>query len=428
MLNVDALKDNLKTQLDPQQYQIATTRTATGHRRVRGAAGSGKSLALAARAAMLACENKRVLVCTYNITLYNYLSSLVEEFIPQEISRRITFTNFHYWCRNVCKSTGYLPNYEKLKEKYTKTGYNGKEYINPEFWKDPVAGLVSEIYGDPMSTPPTYDAILVDEGQDYRISWWQTLQKAVVQGGEMLLVADKTQNIHGTAQAWTEERMKDCGFSGDWMRLRNSYRLPAGIIPILEDFLEQFPYEGEPDLPPPKVTDQTDMFDDFRWVQVSDASVEDVCLKEIERLYNDPDIPTVYFLSGTDIGMQVVSALKQRGLDILDTHAKGWHKSRSKKVGLHPGCAQVCATTVHSFKGWETPHLVVYVESIQSDTDRALFYTALSRLNGHPKGSALTVISSCPKLEPFGREHFSDFDSPILDTFDFNTAVDAIPF
>ena len=130
MLNVDALKDNLKTQLDPRQYQIATTRTATGYRRVKGPAGSGKSLAIAARAAMLACEGKQVLVCTYNITLYNYLSSLVEEFIPQEVSRRITFTNFHYWCRNVCKFTGYLPNYEKLKGKYTKIGYNGKEYTD----------------------------------------------------------------------------------------------------------------------------------------------------------------------------------------------------------------------------------------------------------------------------------------------------------
>ena len=428
MLNVDALKDNLKTQLDPQQYQIATTRTATGYRRVKGPAGSGKSLAIAARAAMLACEGKQVLVCTYNITLYNYLSSLVEEFIPQEVSRRITFTNFHYWCRNVCKFTGYLLNYEKLKGKYTKIGYNGKEYINPEFWKDPVAGLVSEIYGAPMSTPPTYDAILVDEGQDYRISWWQTLQKAVVQGGEMLLVADKTQNIHGTAQAWTDVKMSECGFTGPWLALSESYRLPARIIPILEDFLEQFPYEGEANLPPPKAADQTDMFDKFRWVQVSEASVEDVCIKEIERIYNDPDIPTVYFLSGTHIGMQVVRALKQRGLDVLDTHAKNWQKSRSKKVGLHPGCAEVCATTVHSFKGWETPHLVVYVESIQSDRDRALLYTALSRLNRHPRGSALTVVSSCPELEPFGREHFSDFDPPILDTFDFNMAVDAIPF
>jgi hypothetical protein len=154
----------------------------------------------------------------------------------------------------------------------------------------------------------------------------------------------------------------------------------------------------------------------------------DTCIEEIERLHSDPDIPTVHFLSGKRIGIPVVRGLKQRGRHVLDTHSKYWRESRDKKVNLYPGCAEICATTVHSFKGWETPHLVVHVESIQSDTDRALFYTALSRLNRHPKGSALTVVSSCPELEPFGREHFSDFDPPLLDTFDFNIAADAIPF
>lgn len=48
---------------------------------------------------------------------------------------------------------------------------------------------------------PRYDAILVDEGQDYRPLWWNTLRRFLQPGGEMILAADATQDVYGTAQA-----------------------------------------------------------------------------------------------------------------------------------------------------------------------------------------------------------------------------------
>mgnify|MGYP002654379621 CR=1 FL=1 len=50
-------------ELNKRQKIIATTRTNTGFRRIKGAAGSGKSVALAARAAQLSIEKKRCLSC-----------------------------------------------------------------------------------------------------------------------------------------------------------------------------------------------------------------------------------------------------------------------------------------------------------------------------------------------------------------------------
>ena len=47
MYRTDTLKDDLKNKLDDRQQTIALTRTRTGYRRVKGPAGSGKSLALA---------------------------------------------------------------------------------------------------------------------------------------------------------------------------------------------------------------------------------------------------------------------------------------------------------------------------------------------------------------------------------------------
>ena len=423
MYNIETLEKELKKQLDQQQFTIATTRTETGYRRVKGPAGSGKSLALMGRAAMLACEGKTVLVCSKVITLGNYLKNLVEQFLPQEVSQRIIFDHFHSWCRYVCEHAGYKNTYDQLWNRYPKD-----EVLNYR-----MAELVSAVYEAPNTQNlPAYDAILLDEGHDFQIVWWQTLRKAIKQGGEALFVCDKTQDLYRTANVWTDETMEglECGFTGRWMELTGSYRLPAGIIPILEDFLKRFPYHGDINIPPPKITEDTDLFDKFRWVQVpSWKSPVDACIEEVERLRDDPDIPTVYFLSGKKVGMQVVSELKQSEMDVLDTHAEGWQQSRSKKFDFHPGCAEVCATTVHSFKGWETSHLVVHVDRINRYEDRTLLYTALSRLNKHLKGASLTVVSSCPELEQFGRDNFPDFDSASLGVSIPNIVeVNDIPF
>lgn len=54
-------------ELDRTQLSFIQTRTKSGYRRIKGPAGSGKSLILAARAAELLGEGKEVLVVTFNI-------------------------------------------------------------------------------------------------------------------------------------------------------------------------------------------------------------------------------------------------------------------------------------------------------------------------------------------------------------------------
>lgn len=426
MYSSDDWRDYLteKFAFDDQQLRIATDPpSVTKFRRVKGTAGSGKSLALAARAAVLASQGKRVLVCSFNISLLNYLKDdLVKQFI-NPLPPQITFMHFHSWCRFVCSETGSMDDYNQLWD------YPTEERLNYR-----MAELVSGLYKSRTPNLPTYDAILLDEGHDFKIDWWITMREAIVQDGEALFVCDKTQNIHGTAQAWTEQRMGGCGFTGAWMNLRRSYRLTNSIIPILEDFYNQFPYQvGDegPDLPEPDPSVATDLFDRLRWVQVPiGESAVDACIKVIEGLYDDPDIPSLHFLSGMKVGKLVVEEFRRRGKGIFSTHYEDWQKARKGKLNLRPGCAKIVATTPHSFKGWEAPHLVVHVEKIETLEDRATFYTALSRLKRHNNGAVLTVVSSCstPKLEQFGRKHFPDFDLFDLNIIEFSPEDDVIPF
>ena len=419
-------------ELNSRQLTIATDPTQERYRKVRGPAGSGKSQALAARAAVLGSEGKRVLVCTFNITLMNYLRDIVarhtREFArkqgenPKVIRQQIEFRHFHGWCKWICSLVGRENDYFQLWQQFSEEAV----------LKEQMAKLVSQIYTDPSvhDDLPIYDAILVDEGQDYNKDWWQTLQKAVITDGEMLLVADKTQNIFGADVTWLEGPLPGTGISSSWYNLETSYRLPSEIVSILEDFADHFliPSGVEVDIPKQIELDFNPPIE-FRWVQVSsDHSIAEICFEEtrwqMEYLQSDTAMPDVIFLAPTnDVGIMFVEKCEKKNIHVLNTFGEEdqapdafgqgngnlgtYENSRRKKLAFFLGDARIKATTLHSFKGWEGRHLVLYVSRIASAEDCALFYTALTRLKKHPNGSILTVISDCPELYNFGKRNFS---------------------
>ncbi len=435
-------------ELNSSQRKIATEPTQERYRKVRGPAGSGKSQALAARAAVLASEGRRVLVCTFNVTLTRYLRDLVarhareiaeQRKAPRKVIReRVDFRHFHGWCKWVCTVAGYGNEYSQLRQKFSEESVLDRSLA--------LAELVSQIYENTSvkNVLPTYDAILVDEGQDYNLFWWQTLRKAVEPdgrpGGEMLLVADKTQNIYGTDVTWLDGSLSGTGISSSWYNLKTSYRLPPNIVPILEDFSKNFliPSGVEVDLPEVEVDlpedEQTEIHlnppIELRWVQIfSENSIPEICFEEarlqMESLRSDTAIPDIIFLAPSNkVGLDFISMCEQKGVHVVhtfgqedqgrDTFRQGdrnlreYENSRRKKLAFFLGDARIKVTTLHSFKGWEGRHLILYVSRIASAEDRALFYTALTRLKRHPNGSMLTVISTCSELYNFGQRNFSE--------------------
>ena len=94
--------------------------------------------------------------------------------------------------------------------------------------------------------------------------------------------------------------------------------------------------------------------------------------------------------------------------------------TRNKKLDFRPRDSRMKATTLHSFKGLESNHLVIHVSSITRDNEPALFYTALTRLKKRNYDSCcLIVVSSCRELENFGSEweNFEGFFSSFVDIF-----------
>ncbi len=390
--------------LTPKQKEIATTRTQTGYRRVKGAAGAGKSVSLAARAAHLAGEGKEVLVVTFNITLWHYLRDLAVRYdhpsqpVPN-FMQNITWLHFHEWCRRVCQEAGLGQDYKEL---FADSG------TQDDLFEERIPALVERALKEARAYISSYDAILVDEGQDFNLTWWNLLRQVRREGGEMLLVADATQDLYQRACRWTDEQMHGAGFSGPWFQLEESYRLPPGLIPYLRRFAETFLSGNDLDLPKEV---QGDLFEQplmLRWLQVQkqDAAV-DACVQAVcDLVSNSADLTwaDITLLVAThEMGMRCVDKLAERNIHVCHVFAEDYQSQKRLKMQFWMGDPRLKAATVHSFKGWETRALVVHINKATTASDLAETYVALSRLRSSEKGSFLTVVCSAPELVDYGR-------------------------
>jgi hypothetical protein len=269
-----------------------------------------------------------------------------------------------------------------------------------------VPNLVSKILNKKSFS--AYDAILVDEGQDFHPKWWDILRKLCKPDGEMLLVADMTQDIYGTSSLWTESAMLNSGFHGKWIRLKRTYRLPPGAITAVSKFATQFLPKNTIDIPSQQGEFELEPCY-LKWVHTSPDKACSICVEEILSMLTEAksivSIHDIVFLSvNHEFGLDVCYKLfSDTGIKAFHTYSLDSQESRRLKLVFYMGDARIKATTLHSFKGWETRLLIIYITHIASREDLALVYTALTRLKGHPEGSYLTVVSCAENLKDYAK-------------------------
>ena len=153
-----------------------------------------------------------------------------------------------------------------------------------------IPALVSSIIdGDNGHLVTKYDAILVDEGQDLLPNWWNVLRKVCKPNGEMLLVADATQDIYAAARSWTDETMNGAGFpGGQWATLAVSYRLPPNVADAARRFASTFLPRDLVDLPQDPQGELALFPCRMRWIQTSALHSFKVGDAWPRRLYRTP--------------------------------------------------------------------------------------------------------------------------------------------
>jgi hypothetical protein len=340
--------------LSDSAKDIAANPRGAKVRRVRGAAGSGKSVGVATRAARLAAEGKSVLVTCFNVTLPQYLRPLISAICNGPAAARVECIHFH--------------------------GFR--------------AALADGVRRQ-------YDAILVDEGQDFELEWWNQLREHLVPGGEMLLVADDTQRIFNVPR-WTDEQMKGAGFNGPWTTLRDSYRIPGDLVPVCRNFAERYlkgdSWIPEGVTPPCRPTYR-------RWLNVSTQKLSAAIAAEILELLDNGSIveserDLTYLCMSHTVGEKVASLVEAEGREVHHLFAAADEDRQRRKRRFRPQAPGVKGSTVHSFKGWESRVLVIGIGP--NDWDQRLAYVAMTRLKQSlDRPSAIVVVNSNPLLAGF---------------------------
>ena len=396
--------------LDPSQIRIVQNINNTKFRRVKGSAGSGKTLVAAARAATLASNNEKVFLCSFNITLKNYLRDCSMRYACENllnkscISKNVTFLNFHSWVKEVFLIYG------SLEENRTRSLNTLDDHLINLILKK----IIQEQPPNHEKAYLKYDAIIVDEGQDFSPEWWNILRSILAPDGEMLLVSDPTQDIYGTAKRWTDQSMVGAGFSGKWTKLEKAYRMPDELRELTNKFAETFlPNTGNENseniLTP--IEELQGSFDlqvehqpkvEMKWVMTgeNDDPIE-IFIHEIfklrkraEKLNTNFSMSDIVFLTGKkEIGRKVTEKFRDDyNIIVSSTFSENDVENRDEKNRFYKGAPNLKGVTIHSFKGLEGKAIALYIDAVEKEKDYRQIYTALTRLKKSERDRDLSFL------------------------------------
>jgi hypothetical protein len=413
-----AIEQGTVIRLSPEQQRSAKS-AHDQHQRLRGVAGSGKTMVLAQRAATLASEGKRVLVVTFNITLWHYIRDHVQRVRKGFSWEHFSFKHFHGLC------TDYMDENDipwPVFEDDEADRFLSK--VIPEM-------IISHLEKDQNAKSRIYDAILIDEGQDYCFEWYKLLRHFLTPNNELVFVADDKQNIYQRDSRWVDGPMS--GFHGPWRVLKPSYRLPPDLIRQANRFSELFLKGCEsPPAESPKDYEREFFQPKIMWQNLDgdDGTFEDEVVRAVLWLvykfeYNPGDI-----------------------IVLIPTHKEGWilverfdaigfvtnHVFEDKKRYHHHkksfwmGSRRLKLSTIHSFKGWELANVIIVTPpetQLWKNRLDTILYTSLTRAMRN-----LIVFNRHPKYRDYGSNwpKYPDFENrPSLEELYSSVRVEGNP-
>lgn len=370
-----------------------------GHHRIRGVAGSGKTQALAYRAGKLASMSKHVLIVTFNITLWHYIRDMIQRTPFKFRWDQFTFAHFHGFCKDRLNEFGV-----KWPQGPNRDNYDNDESFEKAlefFFRITIPDKVkSAIRGQ---TVDCYDAILIDEGQDYYYQWYELLMGFFLTSrDELVVVCDKKQNIYERELDWLDKRVTRIGldrFKDPYIDLTTSYRLPNRIAEISNRFSEIFGLNQEVKLS--RIERTNSLHEHIVWRNVERGQWLNDIFNSYRRLTYSGEHPSdiVILLPTHKIGLQVVHFFKEKKIGVNHVFEDDQELKTNKKI-FWMGDSRLKMCTIHSFKGWELLNIVLYIPFITKDSFSrmdSIVYTAITRTKAN-----LIIINENPRYEEFG--------------------------
>lgn len=369
--------------LDQEQEKVAKS-IGAGHRILKGVAGSGKTLVVAARAKYLKqCHpDWRILVVCYNVSLSKYLRRLIE--ISGDSMDLSDIDVFHFL--GLVKDTismGFGRNNDESFEDW--------EVRVTETFCDAANFLTRSVEQDARERCGIYDAILVDEGQDFTLDMVRGLVSLLNENTDSLLFCyDPSQNVFGRETP----RWKEAGLQVQGKRpvqLETSYRNTSEVMELATRFAKiqsQQEISLESILAPKRIERHG-----RAPVMIQLANDEHIChyiLDEIDEcirmgICDWSDIGILYANYHTDFPMTFNAAFYKR-FRFAGTDRLFWvNQSYETRHNLDLAAPSVKMCTIESSKGLEFK--VVFFVGLDlmprykrdPETERRLAYVAMTR-------------------------------------------------
>lgn len=381
--SIHTIEDGTEIKFSPVQNELSISEE-NAKKRIKGAAGSGKSLVLARRAVNAHIRTKSIiLILTYNITLRNYIHdklSLIREEFSWDFFHICNYHDFiNANMNNVGIGFDFLERDENGKAMFSNVNeelFDANIYSNINLFKD---------FKDKL---PKYDAIFIDETQDYKENWIRIIKEYfATETSEIVAFADEKQNIY--SRDLDSSKMPIIPITvGAWdKRLNTSYRLSNKIATLASDFQKVFftnKYNLETKI---DTTYKPMLFEDpiieYHFLDFSndDDIAKYVYSQIIKNKFNSNDVTIlssrIKMLRGLNEKLKTVSKEKtnimfetQDEFDKLCPNAySGYEKNKeiekvrkNRKANFWMNRGTYKLSTIHSFKGWESPVLFLVIE------------------------------------------------------------------
>jgi len=343
---LDAAEDAI-FQLTSEQNRVLDLLKLFRRAHFKGGAGTGKTVLAVEKARRLDAEGASVLLLCFNRPLRTQLKRELAD-------TRVEAMTFHELCGEVCRQAG-IP-----------AEARAHGVLEKRFLSDVLPGLFEDaLLG---GAGGRYDAVLVDEAQDFRPQWLEACRLLLGKdGGTFFVFSDENQNIY--AGLHLDERF------GEVIPLNTNLRNSLQIFEASSRF-----YRGE------ALACRGPVGPEVRWIEAP----ADRTRRTVERLLN-----SLVLGEGVPRGdIAVLTGCSIEKSSFARGSAIGEHATCDAEEAV-PGC--VTLDSVYRFKGLEKP-VVIVADMDGCAAEPEVPYVALSRAK-----SLLAVIGTASTLSHLQR-------------------------
>lgn len=385
------LEQGLEIKLSEEQKELSKSEEGA-RKRIKGVAGSGKTLVLAQRAVN---AHKRthgyVLILTYNITLRNYIHDQISTIRENFSWEYFHISNYHDFITSNMHNVGIHFDFLESDEEGNLVFMQDKKLFRQLSDEKIYSNL--HLFDNQKDKLPKYSVILIDETQDYKENWIRIIKdNFATENAEIVAFADEKQNIY--SRELDETKMPKIPIQvGAWdKKLNKSYRLSKKIALLVSDFQKKYfsqKYDVENQI---ESNEMLSLFEEpyieYHYILPSNSEKEDQILAKYiyaqilkHKLHsNDVTILSskIRMLRSLDYMLRVQS--KEKTNTMFETREEflkefpnaktglEWNSGiermrKNKKANFWMNRGTIKLSTIHSFKGWESPTVFLVIEN-----------------------------------------------------------------